>query len=207
MLNHLNLPAWFIVRWLGFPDENNILQLAQFPLQFLHGLGTRLLIWMIPSIFFLYRFQHGYPQFGDRSVSLHMWWAHGEDSTTKGGESYIRAMPSKLKSTAAEKTAKRALAFVEKEVGGIMTAHSASALPHGRQQVDDIRRGALSEVDTDFLYICNDGNVQRKWRQKMYLGHLFDAAPFPMMVLAFDWTLDDLIWCKWILRLGGWSNL
>ena len=41
---------------------------------------------------------------------------------------------------------------MEKEAGGIMTAHGASALPRGRQQVDDIRRGALSEVDTDFLY-------------------------------------------------------
>ena len=64
---------------------------------------------------------------------------------SKGGESYVRTMPSvltKLKSTAAEKTAKRALAFMAQEAGGVESAHSASALPRGRQQVDDIRRAS-----------------------------------------------------------------
>lgn len=56
-------------------------------------------------------------------------------------------MPSVLEPSA-EKTAKRALAFVEKEAGGITTAHggSASALPCGRQQVDDIMTEVLSRL-------------------------------------------------------------
>jgi len=56
----------------------------------------------------------------------------------KGGESYVRTMPStlmKLKTAAIDKTAKQALSFVSNDEGGIEHAVSAGVLPHGRQQV------------------------------------------------------------------------
>ena len=115
---------------------------------------------------------------------------------SKGGESYVRTMPSvltKLKSTAAEKTVKRALAFVAQEAGGIKSAHSASALPHERQQVDDIRRASLSNVDTDplcaMMVMCKES--EGKNAPEVFV-RMVNAAPFPMMVLAFDWTLGCL---------------
>ena len=89
---------------------------------------------------------------------------------------------------------KRALAFVAQEAGGIESAHSASALPCGRQQVDDIRRASLSNVDTDPLYavmvMCKES--EGKSTPEAFV-QMVNAAPFPMMVLAFDWTLDDLV--------------
>ena len=55
----------------------------------------------------------------------------------------MRTMPSvlcKLKEEVMGKTPKRALQFVSNEIGGIMNATSAGALPRNRQQVKDARR-------------------------------------------------------------------
>ena len=114
---------------------------------------------------------------------------------SKAGESYVRTMPSvidKLKSTAAKKTAKRALTFVAQEAGGITTAHCASALPRGRQQVDDIRRGSLSNSDPLYSMMVMCKESEGKNAPEAFV-RIVNAAPFPMMVLAFDWTLDDLV--------------
>lgn len=71
---------------------------------------------------------------------------HGNSKMSEG---YVRTMPSimdKLKSASNTNTAKRALAFVSNESGGITKASLAGALPRGRQQVNDIRRGSLKST-------------------------------------------------------------
>jgi len=50
-------------------------------------------------------------------------------------------MPSVLKSlmnVATHSTAKQALSFVDDQLGGMLTASSAGALPRGQQQINDI---------------------------------------------------------------------
>ena len=112
------------------------------------------------------------------------------------GQPYVRTMPSvmsKLKKEALEKTPKRALQFVSCEAGGIMEARSAGALPRSRQQVKDARRKVTNKQDFDPLYavmhMCKEGEGTR--------GDAFvrmvNAAPFPMMLIAFDYSLDDLV--------------
>ena len=54
---------------------------------------------------------------------------------SKKCESYIRTMPSVMDKLSSSNTAKRALAFVSKETGGIMKASYAASIPRGRQQV------------------------------------------------------------------------
>ena len=70
-------------------------------------------------------------------------------------ECYMRTMPSvmnALKSVSSTNTAKRALTFVSREAGGITKATSAGALPRGRQQVHDMRRGSTSASAMDPLF-------------------------------------------------------
>ena len=113
------------------------------------------------------------------------------------GESYQRTKPSvlkKLKKAASESTAKRALSFVTSEVGGVIEASSASSLPRGRQQVNDLRRGMTSKSSEDALYsvmvMCKEGESSKS---PDAFVRLVSAAPYPMMMLAFDWMLDDLV--------------
>ena len=114
----------------------------------------------------------------------------------RSGQSYVRTMPSvmcKLKKEAKKKTPKRALQFVSKEAGGILEATSAGALPRSRQQIKDARRKVTSKQDYDplysVMYMCKEGEGTG--------GDTFirmvNAAPFPMMLIAFDYTLDDLV--------------
>ena len=112
------------------------------------------------------------------------------------GQSYVRTMPSvmcKLKKEAKKKTPRRALQFVSHEAGGIMEATSAGALPRSRQQVKDIRRNFTSKQDYDplysVMYMCKEG--QGAGGDNFI--RMVNAAPFPMMLIAFDYTLDDLV--------------
>ena len=136
---------------------------------------------------------------------------HGNSST---GESYVRTKPSvvsKLKEIASEKTAKRALSFT---VGGIEKAPSAASLPRGRQQVNDIRRGLASKSSDDELYslmvMCKEGEGSKSVDAFV---RIVSAAPYPMMMLAFDWMLDDLVRfcakknCSSILGVDATFNL
>ena len=113
------------------------------------------------------------------------------------GEPYIRTMPStlcKVKEKAKETTAKRALKYLSNEAGGILEATSASSLPRGRQQVNDARRKGVSKQTHDplyaVMYMCKEAEGQKC---KDSFVRTVNAAPFPMMVLAFDYTLDDLV--------------
>ena len=72
--------------------------------------------------------------------------------------SYIRTMPSilnKLKDTSSSNTAKRTLSLV---ASNVTTAHSAAAMPRGRQQVNDIRRKMTPAVDPLFtlMMMCKE---------------------------------------------------
>ncbi len=114
----------------------------------------------------------------------------------KSGESYVRTMPSvmtKLKTASSKMCAKRALSFVASGAGGIVGAKSAGCLPRNRQQAKDMRRKNEGR-DHDPLYsvmlMCKESEGKRN--QDAYV-RLVNAAPFPMMVLTFDWTLDDLV--------------
>ena len=101
---------------------------------------------------------------------------------------------SKIKEKAKENTAKRALKYLNSEAGGILEATSASSLPRSRQQFSDARRKNIDKEDHDQLYavmyMCKEGEGQRC---KYPFVRTVNAAPFPMMVLAFDYTLDDLV--------------
>ena len=110
---------------------------------------------------------------------------------SKRKDSYLRTMPSvmkKLKVESKHRTPKRALSFVSAQAGGIMEASSAGALPRNRQQVKDIRR-ANKQHEPDPLFaimlMCksNDDNAFVRY---------VNAAPFPMVVLAYDYTLHDI---------------
>lgn len=112
------------------------------------------------------------------------------------GQSYIRTMPSvmcKLKKEGEGKTPKRALQFVSSEAGGIMNATSAGALPRNRQQVKDVRRHVASKQDFDplysVMYMCKEG----EGKNKDPFVRMVNAAPYPMMMLALDYSLDDLV--------------
>lgn len=113
------------------------------------------------------------------------------------GEAYLRTKPSvmsKLKEVASESTAKRVLAFASSGTGGIEKASSAASLPRGRQQVNDLRRGLSSKSSDDALYsvmiMCKEGEGSRS---PDAFVRIVSAAPYPMMMLAFDWMLDDLV--------------
>ena len=115
---------------------------------------------------------------------------------SKKCESYVRTMPSvmdKLKNASSSSTAKRALTFVTKETGGITKASSASALPRGRQQVNDIRRPLLkSTSDSIFslMMMCKEGEGSKSHDAFV---RIVTGAPYPMMMLAFDRTLEDIV--------------
>ena len=79
-------------------------------------------------------------------------------------ESYIHTMPSilnKLKDTSSSNTAKLTLSLV---ASNVTTAHSTAAMPHGKQQVNDIRRKMTPAVDPLFtlMMMCKEGESS-KW--------------------------------------------
>ena len=113
------------------------------------------------------------------------------------GVPYVRTMPSmmcKLKEKAKGSTPKRALKFLSTEAGGILEASSAGSLPRNRQQVKDARRKNTSRQDFDplyaVMYMCKEAEGKKC---KDAFVRMVNAAPFPMMLLAFDYTLDDLV--------------
>ena len=106
-------------------------------------------------------------------------------------------MPSilcKVKEKAKETTAKRALKYFNNETGRILGAKSAVCLLCGRQQVSDARRKGKGKQEYDLLYAvmftCKEGEGQKF---KSPFVRIVTTAPFPMMVLAFNYTLDDLV--------------
>lgn len=112
---------------------------------------------------------------------------------SKCGSAYIRTMPSvmtKLKEAATQKTPKRALQFVSDEQGGVLGATSAGALPRSRQQVKDMRRNLKQDDDPLFslMFMCK----AEEGKGKDQFVRVVNAAPFPMMVLAYDYMLADL---------------
>ena len=114
---------------------------------------------------------------------------------SRSGEAYVRTMPSvmrKLKEESKTSKPKRILQFVSNEAGGILSAPSASALPRGRQQVKDARRQSSSKQTYDPLYsvmfMCKEG----EGKGSTFI-RLVNAAPFPMMVMAPEYVLDDLV--------------
>ena len=118
---------------------------------------------------------------------------HGNSKKLEG---YVRTMPSvmdKLKNASASNTAKRALTFVSNESGGITKASSAAALPRGRQQVNDIRQGSLKSTSDpifSLMMMCKEGEGGKSSNAFV---RIVTGAPYPMMLLAFDWTLDDIV--------------
>ena len=115
----------------------------------------------------------------------------------KGGESYVRTMPStlmKLKTAAIDKTEKWASSFVSNNEGGIELAVSTGVLPRGRQQVHDIQRkfGSPSDLDPIFslMLMCKESEGKKGCQAFI---RLVNGAPFPMTVLTYDGTLDDLV--------------
>ena len=112
---------------------------------------------------------------------------------SKSGGAYIRTIPSvmtKLKEAATRKTPKRALQFVVDEQSGVVGATSAGALPRSRQQVKDMRRSLKQDGDPLFslMFMCK----AEKGKGKDQFVRVVNAAPFPMIVLAYDYTLNDL---------------
>ena len=112
------------------------------------------------------------------------------------GKQYVWTMPSmmcKLKEKARRSTPKRALKFLS-EAGEILQESSAGALPHNRQQVKDARRKSTSKQEYDplyaVMYACKEAEGKKC---KDAFVRMVNAAPFPMMLLAFDYTLDDLV--------------
>ena len=99
---------------------------------------------------------------------------------------------------------------VSREVGGITKASSAGVLPCGRHQVHDMRRGLTSTSTMDpfdmyrgltstsimdplftMMRMCKEGEGKKS---PDAFVQIVTESPFPMMLLAFDWTLDDLVW-------------
>ena len=111
---------------------------------------------------------------------------------SRSKNAYVRTMPSvmsKLKEAAEQKTPKRALQFVSDIQGGIQSAASAGSLPRSRQQVKDMRRKKDDEDPLfSVMYMCK----AEEGKGKDPFVRLVNAAPFPMMVLAYDYTLNDV---------------
>ena len=99
---------------------------------------------------------------------------------------------SKLKATASGNTARKALAFVSE--GGIEYAQSAGSLLRSHQQIHDIRRRLAGPSDTDpnfsLMLMCKESQGQKN---AIAFVQLVNGTLLPMMVLAHDWTLDDLV--------------
>ena len=85
------------------------------------------------------------------------------------------------------------LQFVSCEAGGILEATSAGALPRNRQQVKDAKWKDTNKKDFDPLYsimhMCNEG----EGKGGNSFIRMVNAAPYPMMLIAFDYTLNDLV--------------
>lgn len=119
---------------------------------------------------------------------------HGNSHSS---QPFVRTKPSlmcKLKEKAKDHTPKRALKFLSNEAGGILEAASASSLPRSRQQIKDARRKGIGKQDYDplyaVMYMCKQEEGQKC---KDSFVRTVNAAPFPMMLLAFDYMLDDLV--------------
>ena len=113
------------------------------------------------------------------------------------GEGFVRTMPSvmtQLKTAASKNTAKRALSIVSKQSGDVLEASSAGALPRGRQQIIDMRRKEKDTRASDSLFslmvMCKKSEGKNS---RDAFVRLVNAAPFSMMLLAYDWTLDDIV--------------
>ena len=124
---------------------------------------------------------------------------------SRSGDVYIRTKPSvmtKLKAAATQSTPKRVLKFVSDEQGGVMGASSAGSLPRCRQQIKDMRR---KKQDEDPLFSVMFMCKAEEGKGKEPFVRLVNAAPYPMMLLAYDYTLDDL--CRFCTNESKFSIL
>ena len=112
------------------------------------------------------------------------------------GQPYVRTMPSvmcKIKEEARKAMPKRALQFVSSQAGGILHAMSAGALPRNRQQVKDARRRCTDKQAYDPLYAVMHMCKEAEGKGEGKFIRLVNAAPYSMMMVALDFTLDDLV--------------
>jgi len=70
----------------------------------------------------------------------------------------------------------------------MLTSSSARALPRGRQQVNE----EAAEFDPLYSLMLMCKEAEGKNPQEAFV-RLVNAAPYPMMLLAYDWMLDDLV--------------
>ena len=110
-------------------------------------------------------------------------------------------MPSvlnKLKDTSSSNVAKRTLSLVPND---ITTAHLAGAMPRGRQQVNDIHIKLTPAVDPLFTLMMMYKEGESSKSPDSFV-RIVTGAPFPMMMLAFDWMLEDLV--RFCTYLQSW---
>ena len=74
-----------------------------------------------------------------------------------------------------------------------MNAASAGSLPRNTQQVKDVRRHISSQHDFDPLYSVMYMCKESEGASKDPFVRMVNAAPYPMMVMALDYSLDDLV--------------
>jgi len=99
------------------------------------------------------------------------------------------SMINKLKDASSSNTAKRAVNLIGSD---ITTAHSVGSMPRGWQQTDEIRKKILSSIDPLFS-LMNMYKENKSTKSPDTFVRIVTGVPFPMMMLEFDWTLDDLV--------------
>ena len=64
-------------------------------------------------------------------------------------------------------------------------------MPRGRQQINEIRKKHTTNTDPLFtlMMMCKEEGS----KLPNAFVRIVTGAPFPMMTLAFDWTLEDLV--------------
>jgi len=102
-------------------------------------------------------------------------------------------MPSIMCKVKEEARKSTPLQFVSSQAGGILHATSAGALPRNRQQMKDARRKCTDKQAYNPLYavmhMCKEGEGRGEGK----FIRMVNAAPYPMMLIAMDYTLDDLV--------------
>lgn len=117
---------------------------------------------------------------------------------SKRKEGYVRTLPSTLhhlQKVSSNSTPKYAIQETTAAVGGLMEAKSAGSLPRNQQQASNIRRrlelsgGKHKDPLFSVMQMCKESEGNKTIDSFV---RVVNAAPEPMAVLAFDWTLNDL---------------
>ena len=99
----------------------------------------------------------------------------------------------KIKEEAKKATPKRSLELVSSQAGGILQATSAGALPRKRQQVKDAWRKYTDKQSYDTLYAVMHMRKEAEGKGEGKFLTMLNAAPYPTMMIAWDYSLDDLV--------------